>query len=116
MPNPTPLNPDALRDAILFVSDFCQIDTDNAEPIAQRAVTAYLEAVAQPVVNSVEELDKLPVGTVIQSGEYPERRKFGLYRKFSKESWLFSEDYDFRGLSITLPARVLYRPEVNDLE
>lgn len=73
-----------------------------------QSVDNYL-AVAQPEVNSIEELDALPNGSVIRA----------------KNSWIWEVqrvgDFITTGMngpvsaeSIHLPARVLYRPEVND--
>lgn len=117
----TPLNPDALATASAAARIDWSGHTDwdgapNSVQIAYRklaraVVSAYL-AVAQPEVNSVEELDQLPSHTVIEEHE----QGHGVLIKRGPRSWECLTHY-VSGLpsgDIELPARVLYRPEVND--
>lgn len=108
----TPLNPDAIEHAIKEVygdgprmdwpSDMTGYQThrDYARTIVEQIASAYL-AVAQPVVNSVEELDKLPLMTILCD-----------FHGYRAEKW--THGFKLVGsvgvYSITLPARVLYRP------
>lgn len=114
----TPLNPDALRvattaahDAVDWqMYDVTKFDLEDSVDVATiAAVSAYL-AVAQPEVNSVEELDQLPPHTVIEEHE----QGHGVLIKRGPRSWECLTHY-VSGLpsgDIDLPARVLYRPEV----
>ncbi|MGP9033657.1 hypothetical protein ACT17S_11365 [Glutamicibacter mysorens] len=126
----TPLNPDALEAASRTVHPgyWNLIDKYPEERIAQKSksnlieeahstVSAYL-AVAQPEVNSVEELDALPVGTVVLSTAYVAKQDGYEYPcAFQK---LYTGEWHRGGrLSDThpdyfLPARVLCHPEVSD--
>lgn len=65
-------------------------------------------AVAQPVVNSVEELDALPVGTVLMELSRTSRTAVK-----SRENGVFfaGELPEYMTFQVSLPARVLYRPE-----
>lgn len=115
MPN-QPLNPDAAWEAVLSVSDLFHIDTENAEVITREAISAYL-AFAQPVVNSVEELDNLPVESVLLDAD-----NCVMQILHNGEQYLNGDPYreycmvgDTRGyesVEVALPARVLYRPVV----
>lgn len=69
-----------------------------------QSVDNYL-AVAQPEVNSVEELDKLPVGTVLRDriGWIWEIQDVGEFITTGSE-------YDSYSQEVNRPARVLYRP------
>jgi len=113
--NQPPLNPDALSRASDTISD--RYDGNGyegtANEIAEDAIRAYL-AVAQPVVNSVEELDALPVGTVvIINGTMFQADDRDVYGTM----WSRVRDIDAcSSESLALPARVLYRPEANDAE
>lgn len=106
--NQPPLNPDALRAAFEAVQAIDGPASIGSMEVAEAAVSAYLAA-AQPVVNSVEELDQLPVGSVVLDRfDYPHL----------KAMIALPEYLNLRtGARITrtefyLPARVLYRPEV----
>lgn len=116
----TPLNPDALEVGAQSMECQCSKHViDCGEYYADcprhvhypKAVSAYL-AVAQPVVSSVEELDKLPVGTVVYASNHigpAERFDIGWMGCGNTAAWtspVLARD--------GLPARVLYRPEVND--
>lgn len=104
----TPLNPDARRAAFEAVQDIDGPASIGSMEIVDVAVSAYL-AVAQPVVSSVEELDALPVGSVVRGGEddlIGEKIRFSPYLPH----WCTTgeeEEADKRDL---LPARVLYLP------
>lgn len=107
--NQPPLNPDAVREAVLSVSDLFQIDTENAAVITREAIRAYF-AVAQPEVNSVEELDALPPDSYVQGWDGFK------HAKTHGGDWVLCVEHtrgSHAGASIELPARVLYRPAVN---
>lgn len=108
----TPLNPDALTEAIETIG---RLNVASVEPaiVGRVAIETYL-AVAQPVVTTFEESDALPVGSVVLDVDGNTARRFpDGWRTTVVEAdgrvWLSGhmEDPD-------LPARVLYRPEVND--
>ncbi|MGP9528615.1 hypothetical protein [Glutamicibacter sp. AOP5-A2-18] len=115
----TPLNPEALNEQALFWAGHAvslaleEMRTDDSlskpKRIARRAITAYL-AVAQPVVSSVEELDKLQVGSLIMMS--------GVVAPFlhTDDGWESTRTpgkrvWDYTNNPHYLPARVLYRPE-----
>lgn len=117
----TPLNPDALDKAAAAARIAWSGRTDwNGAPnsvqieyrnLAHAAVVAYL-TVAQPEVNSVEELEALPVGSVVRSGgrefyktsyiEHPWILPYGAYR--------FGSQYLSKHSRVTLA----HRPEASD--
>ena len=107
----TPLNPDgvlAATEAIYALP--LGIGKVMAERYAQEAVSAYL-AVAQPEVNSLEELDALPVGSLIMMS--------GVVAPFlhTDDGWESTRTpgkpvWDYTNNPHYFPARVLYRPEV----
>ena len=113
----TPLNPDALAQLIMWKElpfggnpdNYIRLDANAAHKVIE-LLKSHL-AVAQPVVNSVEELDALPVGSVIRGEEddlVSEKIRHSPYLPY----WVTTgeeEEADKRDL---LPARVLYRPEV----
>lgn len=107
MPN-TPLNPDGVRAA-----EELMIRTDRITKInyldAERIISAYL-AVAQPEITSIEELEELPYGSLIQdvTGETVLRFDGPNY------DWITGEDGRYRMDEQVnfLPARVLFRPKV----
>lgn len=124
----TPLNPDALEAAAraaneegwtCFEGSGEPGDYDNCEDCqrvdkktATAIVTAYLAA-AQPVVNSVEELDALPEGTIL-------RDSYGLALNKRTANWwvtngennLPSEDLADEIAGTAHTYTVLYRPVV----
>lgn len=109
MTNQPPLNPDARRAAFEAVQAIDGPASIGSMEVVDAAVSAYLTA-AQPVVNSVEELDALPPHTVIEEHE----QGHGVLIKRGPRSWECLTHY-VSGLpsgDIDLPARVLYRPEV----
>ncbi|NQD40528.1 hypothetical protein [Glutamicibacter halophytocola] len=141
MPN-TQLNPDALEAAAkaLLAVQQPEVSADYAWNVqfedgrdelrneASAAVSAYL-AVAQPVVNSVEELDALPVGTVIMAtgGRWnPGHPELFLKCGYAHAPWMAldpsdrddGENLESSGAVLRWrcdgEARVLYRPEVTD--
>ena len=124
MPN-TPLNPDALEagaKALLAVQQ-PEVSADYAWNVqfeegrnelrneTRAAASAYL-AVALPVVNSVEELDKLPVGSVILDGDPCVLQMVEKSSIVGSEWAIANAEHIYTTGKITLPARVLYRPEV----
>lgn len=121
--NQTPLNPDALEAAARAMVGCAFSKAPNIEELkdarwelwelwerdARATVSAYL-AVAQPVVNSVEELDVLPQETVIRSVI------FGVVRERMDSGWLATGADEFESTD-EIAGRdhiVLHRPEVND--
>ncbi|HJX77309.1 hypothetical protein [Glutamicibacter sp.] len=113
MPN-TPLNPDALETAAKATMGtvYGNLPTEEMHvAVARAAVSAYL-AVAQPVVNSVEELDKLPAGSVILDGDPCVLQMVEKSSIVGSEWAIANAEHIYTTGKITLPARVLYRPEV----
>ena len=106
----TPLNPDALEAARLVYGRLTECegdsDCDECQVEASQIIRAYL-AVAQPEVNSVE-LDRLPIGSIVLDATGTTRTyvasEYGAY---------YADCYGEDGV-LELPARVLYRPEVNN--
>ncbi|WP_417372976.1 hypothetical protein [Glutamicibacter protophormiae] len=116
--NQPPLNPDALDKAALAMCHYVVANREMGHGIrpvyhqyqsAKAAVSAYLAA-ALPEVTSVEELDQLPVGTVVYAANHigpAEKFAVGWMGCGNNAAWssaLLARD--------GLPARVLYRPEV----
>ncbi len=94
---------------------------DLAE-VAKRAVDGLKEqtdaqsvdnhlAVAQPVVNSVEELDKLPVASVVRGGEDDLVGEKIRHSPYPPHWCTIGEEVEADERDL-LPATVLYRPEV----
>lgn len=113
----TPLNPDALEaaaHAVTMAAGACGVELYGADEdiFAERAVTAYL-AVAQPEVNSVEELDALPEGTILRDSY-----GFALHKRVANwwitngASNLTSEVLADEIADTAHTYTVLYRPEV----
>lgn len=105
--NQPPLNPDALAQAKAAAVD-CRINGGSTEDVTECAVEAYL-AVAQPVVNSVEELDALPPESYVQGWDGFK------HAKTHSGDWVLCVEHtrgSHNSESIELPALVLYRPEV----
>jgi len=123
MSNQTPLNPDALEVAAKALYDHFKNQAANdgdswpeleerdevghgiARDDAEVAVSAYLD-VAQLVVNSVEERDQLPVGTIARSA-------YWLVAVKSANGWLVA-GYSKEFRILDLPFTVLDRPEVDE--
>lgn len=120
----TPLNPDALEAAARATYEMRNPESwahtwEELEPEEREeewvkptrtSTLAYL-AVAQPEVNSVEELDALPINSVILD------RFDYLHHKYAKSMPDFKNlvtGGHITRLEFYLPARVLHRPEVND--
>ena len=108
-----PLNPDALEKASREVfREVLGFDKSQSTRVARRAIAAYL-AVAQPVVNTVEELDQLPLGTIIEDSDDD-----CVLQALERGSIMGTEWYIpgvekiFTSKDVELPARVLYRPAV----
>ncbi len=116
----TPLNPDALEAACLAAIQNESPGATFADEEDRRdwlgwmrpVVSAYL-AVAQPEVNSVEELESYPLGTVFLDDlddvmQHLTDGEGGSY-------WVRTGDFRYYDVTeVELPARVLYRPVVND--
>ena len=83
--------------------DGCEDCQEVCNELARKALTAYL-AVAQPVVNSVEELDALPSGAVVREDMGDIQEKFHtVWRSTVGTLRCTSQD-------LFLPAQVLYLP------
>lgn len=128
--NQPPLNPDALRKKI---EAFCENMAETGQMDRMEAIDLLHEAqnhlaVAQPVVNSVEELDALPHGTVIMAtgGNWnPQHPELFLKCGYSHAPWMAldpsgrddGENLESSGAVLRWrcdgEARVLHRPEVN---
>ncbi|MFJ5105490.1 MULTISPECIES: hypothetical protein [unclassified Glutamicibacter] len=109
MPNQPPLNPDALK-AGLDAGHCAYAIGGDQDDVSRAAITGYLLAVAQPVVNSVEELDKLPMHSYVQGNDGFNHAKDwngGWHLIVNRPS-----SAPHLSGSIDLPARVLYRPVV----
>lgn len=89
---------------------FIDCNSITFDPV-EKAIQAYLAALpaAQPVVNSVEELDALPVGTVVLDAYGASVTKID-YATWVRVTPAISGGRMFH--APYLPARVLYRPEV----
>lgn len=115
--NQPPLNPDALDKAALAMCHYVVANREMGHGIrpvyhqyqsAKAAVSAYL-AVAQPEVNSVEELDALPTGTVVRDSDGD------VWERWIRSWKTIGVIHEFVGAeAIILPASVLYCPEEND--
>lgn len=87
------------------------------EPDLLHKLLDIAEAVAQPEVNSVEELDALPIGSVIMPMFHKDKSAI---LKDGNGDWAVSghpRPYDTKTVFLVLHgkgARVLYHPEVND--
>ena len=112
MPIQPPLNPDGVlnaMDTLMAETDTDERATEWAHKVTTRVLEGYF-AVAQPEVNSVEELDQLPVGTVVYANNHigtAERFDVGWMGCGNTAAWsspVLARD--------GLPASVLYRPEV----
>lgn len=106
------LNEDALEAAADTLAA-CWHESSKPLDDARLTITAYL-AVAQPVVNSVEELDALPVGSVVRGGEYDLVGEKIRHSPYPPHWCTIGEEVEAYERDL-LPARVLYRPEVNDV-
>ena len=137
----TPLNPDAVRAALTWFAEAVgEVEVKHAddgtrpgdywngyraakneiadllaEPkLIEKATNAGL-AVAQPVVNNVEELNKLPVGAVVLSEGYMARQEGeeypGVFQKLYTGDWHRGGRSSDTHPDYFLPARVLYLPE-----
>lgn len=111
MINPTPLNPDAVSSIADVILRHCGGYVDTTRVDAERAAKAVLRslAVAQPEVNSVEELAALPINSlVLDRFDYPHHKCAQSKPDFTN---LRTGHFISRG-EFYFPARVLYRPEV----
>lgn len=111
--NQPPLNPDAVSSIADVILRHCGGYVDTTRADAERAAKAVLRslAVAQPVVTTLEELDALPVGSVVRGGEddlIGEKIRFSPYLPH----WCTTGEEVEADKRDLLPARVLHRPEV----
>jgi len=84
---------------------------EMAEQRAEQAVAGY-EAATLPEVTSVEELHRLPSGSIVRAAGGSAWKKFGS----GWGAWFKAGDsLDYEASLVVLPARVLYRPEVEDV-
>lgn len=113
----TPLNPDALEAGHEAYRRAYFKDGAPAPRCFEKGLSAYLAA-ALPEVTSVEELDQLPIGSAVLSEKYIAQQEAEEYPCVFQK--LYTGDWHRGGRSSDthpdyfLPARVLYRPEVND--
>lgn len=122
----TPLNPAARRASFEAVQAIDGPASIGSMEVVDVALSAYL-AVAQPEVNSVEELDALPHGTVIMAtgGNWnPEHPELFLKCGYKHAPWMAldpsdrddGENLESSGAVLRWrcdgEARVLYRPAV----
>ncbi|MGP9031538.1 hypothetical protein ACT17S_00485 [Glutamicibacter mysorens] len=92
---------------------------ESGTPLARNTVLRLIEharahlASAQPMVTSMEELDALKVGAVIRTEateQIVEKMRHSPYLPY----WIASGEDDEASMRDLLPARVLYRPEVDE--
>ena len=127
----TPLNPDALEVAVRAFQKNANAYMQalyTSDEVIEDAITAYLTA-AQPEVNSVEELDALPEGTVLLVTDKRPGVGKSSWELFSDVLELRSSDGELEPKAWASPAytteytckslweisdqiNVLYRPEV----
>lgn len=114
MTDQPPLNPNALAQLIMWKElpfggnpdNYIRLDANASHKVIE-LLKPHL-AVAQPVVNSVEELDALPHETVIRdSKDFVFER---IVQHGKDPEWWSTTDF-LNETEVTLPARVLYRPE-----
>ena len=94
--------------------DRCEKCKDCCDNVAGRIITAYLEAM---VVNTREELDALPVGTVIQdfNDDFMRITELGFEYNGSRKGVIeFRMDEPESLTWVITPARVIYTPEVQE--
>ena len=110
-PNPDALDMRAYDEALLAFKKAADLYPGQAVALKD-AVMAYAKhlTVAQPVVNTVEELDALPHETVIRDNKDFVFEKIVHHDKSSE--WWSTTDFLCDDLNVSLPARVLYLPEV----
>lgn len=101
----TPLNQKAFEYAEDHCATYGEYSTFREQ--LRMGIKAYL-AVAQPVVTTQEELDALPHETVIRDSQDFVFEKIGLHGK--DPEWWCTTDF-LNETKVTLPVRVLYRPE-----
>ena len=85
--------------------DYCKCPAEMAE----LAITAYLD-VTQPIVETVEELEELPAGTVIQTVDEGETEVWITDGAGGQEWSLAGSCQRFSAALMPLPARVIWRP------
>ena len=115
----TTLDPRALKEAArvkcrqdeeqMLLPDWDDLDGDQQDALRGEAsdiITAYL-AVTQPIVETVEELEGLEVGTIIL-----DRFEDESYTRIVGPRWVSWVEQDgLRHTEVALPARVLWRPQ-----
>lgn len=108
----TPLDPDAFASAEEYCATYGEYSTFREQ--LRMGIGAYLASV-HPVVNTIEELDALPLGTTIQDSD-----EDCVLQALERGSILGTEWYIpgvekiFTSKDIELPARVLYLPETTN--
>jgi len=78
-----------------------------SQHLADAAISAHLEALEQAArIETVEQLDALPVGAIVRSGGIA-------YYRHDRIDWYASNDepYGIPSHHLDLPASVLYRPK-----
>lgn len=106
------LNPEALEaasDAVteLYTDGYCP----KAEDAAEVAVSAYLAALPAPrTITTVEQLDALPVGSVILDGDPAVLQMVEKSQIVGSEWAMANEEHIYTTGKITLPALVLWVP------
>lgn len=113
--NQTPLSPDDLAQLIMWKElpfggnpdNYIKLDSNSAHKVIE-LLKPHL-AVAQPLVKSEEELDSMPHETVIRDSKDLVFERIVLPGG-EPEWWGTTEFLD--EIEVTLPARVLYLPEV----
>jgi len=109
----TPLNPEALKavqEWMKFKDATFGLHWMNAKPI----IETYLSAVAQPVVNTLEELDALPGESVVLDAEYFPYRRVPEYEEHGPY-WEGIDCGDPLDVStLIFPAIVIHTPGASD--
>lgn len=106
----TPLNPDAFDAAWealyeAFSGRIGDLNGNDCERMAETAIQAYLAA-ALPEVTEREQLTALHDKIVLED------RRGTIWQKINGNWYTPGSKHDYSDQSVTLPARVLYRPEV----
>ena len=103
---PATLDPRALEEAADGIEGFT-VPGVPAHVVASAAITAYLNA-TQPVVETVDGLEELQVGTVVVDGE---ERPAVRQADEENEWWLRAgSEHGWVSRELPLPARVIFSP------
>lgn len=95
----------------MLLPDWDDLDGDQQDALrgeAEQIITAYL-AVAQPIVETVEELEELPAETVIQTVDEGETEVWTTDGSGDDEWSLAGSCQRFSARHIPLPVRVIHR-------